>query len=140
MDEKWDFSPNLRHLNVRRVFRASLVESGINSLWLAVGPQANHDLRFLTLCFIRLVSLLLRARDPVDLSDNLPPRGPGVGWYYGVKCKASRGYLAEELCPAALHQSHPKVFSAVTRRYHSFSVHTWFRCICTIFCKLLILL
>lgn len=37
---------------------------------------------------------------PCAFVSHLPQRGPGVGWYLRVKRKASRGYSAEEFCPA----------------------------------------
>lgn len=85
-------------------------------------------------------SLLQRTKSCCRFVRHLPQRGPGVGLCLRVKCKASRGYSAEEFCPASLHQSCWKVFSAVVHCYHSFSAHTSFRCSSSIFYKLLILL
>lgn len=48
-DQKWNFSPNLRHL-LWAVVWAGLVESRRNSLCLAVRPQADPIFRFLSLC------------------------------------------------------------------------------------------
>lgn len=67
VDQKWNSSPNLRHL-LWAVVWASLVESVRNSLCLAVRPQANHIFRFLSLSFIS-DSLLQRAGAAVGLSD-----------------------------------------------------------------------
>lgn len=67
-DQKWNFSQNLRHI-LWAVVWASLVESGRNSLCLAVRPQESHVFRFLSLSFMSLALCSRGQRAAVDLSD-----------------------------------------------------------------------